>query len=489
MHYLPAITVITPLISALLIIILCGSREMLARIIVVVGSAVTFLSTLAMYPMIRDGAILGTGTNHFASPLSFFFQADYLSFFMGVIFTFCFLLIIINSLGYLSHSHAKARYLALIIFTEGAMLGVVMSASLIGFLIFFELMTVGAYLLVIHEEDEVAMFAGAKFLYMSLAAGLCIFFGLVVTYFLGGRLDFIPGGYLTVSPLARYAMLAFLLGFGVKAGMFPVHIWLPDAHPAAPAPVSAMLSGLSIKTGAYGLIRVIHDVYGIEVIKAMSLDRMLLVLAVITILIGSALALQEDQLKRRLAYSSVAQIGYILLGISLLTERAMLGTLLHIFSHALMKGTLFLCAGAIITQTGKKYISQMKGIGYEMPVVMLSFTIAAVTIVGIPPFNAFISKWHLALASLETSQAILVVVLMASSLLNALYYFPIISGAFMPSEEQYRQKIFSWDRVPVSMLWTTALMAALCVGFAFARPHWPVLVASRIAALYFNLSG
>jgi multicomponent Na+:H+ antiporter subunit D len=485
MHYLPTLTVVIPLVFALLIIILSRSKIIVSKIIVVAGAILTFISALAMYPVVGDGRLLGTGTSHLSPPLTFLFQTDSLSFFMGVIFSFCFMLIIIYSLGYLEHGHAKARYLALIIFTEGAMLGVVMSASLIGFLIFFELMTVGAYLLVIHEEDEVAMFAGAKFLYMSLAAGLCIFFGLVVTYFIAGRLDFVPGGYIVASPLAGYAMVAFLLGFGVKAGMFPVHIWLPDAHPAAPAPVSAMLSGLSIKTGAYGLIRVIHDVYGVDVIRSLSLDRALLILAVITILLGSSMALQEDHLKRRLAYSSVAQIGYILLGISLMTERAMFGTLLHIFSHSLMKGTLFLCAGAIITQTGKKYISDMKGIGYKMPVVMISFTLAAVTIVGIPPFNAFISKWQLALASLETGQAILVAVLMASSLLNALYYFPIITAAFMPSGGEYTTKSFVRDKVPVSMLWTTATMAILCVAFAFAQPHWPVLVASRIAASLF----
>ncbi|MBS4023858.1 MAG: monovalent cation/H+ antiporter subunit D family protein [Dethiobacter sp.] len=485
MHFLPTLAVVIPLVSAFFIIVFSRSNVIVSKIIAVAGAILTFLSALAMYPVVGDGSRLGIGTTHLSPPLSFFFQADALSFFMGVVFSFCFMLIIIYSLGYLEHGHAKARYLALIIFTEGAMLGIVMSASLIGFLIFFELMTVGAYLLVIHEEDEVAMFAGAKFLYMSLAAGLCIFFGMVITYFIGGRLDFVPGGYIMASPLARYALLAFLLGFGVKAGMFPVHIWLPDAHPAAPAPVSAMLSGLSIKTGAYGLIRVIHDVYGVDVVRSLSLDRTLLVLAVITILLGSAMALQEDHLKRRLAYSSVAQIGYILLGISLLTERAMFGVLLHIFSHALMKGTLFLCAGAIITQTGKKYISEMKGIGYEMPVVMMSFTLAAVTIVGIPPFNAFISKWQLALASLETGQAILVAVLMASSLLNALYYFPIISAVFMPSGAEYRKKSFIRDKVPVSMLWTTALMALLCIGFAFVQPHWPVLVASRIAASLF----
>jgi multicomponent Na+:H+ antiporter subunit D len=485
MPYLPAITVTVPLVFAILIMVFSRSRELYLKILMVSGAVIAFLSVLLMYPAVKDGGSVATGAHYLSRPLSFAFKMDTLSFFFGLVFAFCFLLIIVYSLGYVSHGHARARYYALILLTEGAMLGVVMSASLVGFLIFFELMTVGAYLLVIHEEDEVAMFAGAKFLFMSLAAGLAIFFGLVAVHYLAGRTDFVAGGYLSNSPLALYALFAFLLGFGVKAGMFPVHIWLPDAHPAAPAPVSAMLSGCSIKTGAYGLIRVFHDVYGTDLVRELTFDRILLALAVVTILLGSALALQQDHLKRRLAYSSVAQIGYILLGISLLTERAMLGALFHVFSHALMKGTLFLCAGAVIVQSGKKYISQMKGIGYQMPLTMFSFALAALTIVGIPPFNAFISKWHLALASLESGRAVLVAVLMASSLLNALYYFPVVISAFTPVEKETVAKRFIIDRIPASMLWTTVLMALFCVGFAFARPHWPAVVASRISALIF----
>jgi multicomponent Na+:H+ antiporter subunit D len=419
-----------------------------------------------------------------ASPLTFTIGADSLSIFMSLIFSFCFLVAIIYSWGYIAHSHAKGRYYILLLITEGAMLGVVLSMSLAGLFIFFELMAVSIYLLVIHEEDEIAMFAGAKFLFMTIGAGLAIFFGLAATYYLGGRLDFISGGYITASPLAGYALFAFLIGFGVKAGMVPLHIWLPDAHPAAPAPFSALLSGCSIKTGVYGLIRVIHEVYGVETVRALSFDRILLVLAVITILLGSAMALQQDQLKRRLAYSSVAQIGYVLLGISLLTERAMFGALFHIFSHAMMKSTLFLCAGAIITQTGKKYISQMSGIGYRMPVTMLSFSLASMTIVGLPPFIAFISKFNLALAAVESGRVILILVLLTSSILNALYYFPVVISAFFPRSLEGPRK-FILDRVSSAMLWPTVLMAFCCVIFAFLDPNWPIMLATRIAAALF----
>ncbi|MBS4023854.1 MAG: monovalent cation/H+ antiporter subunit D family protein [Dethiobacter sp.] len=484
MHYLPLISVVTPFIFALAIILFVRGKEIIFKALAAVSALLTFAITILMLLKRGELEYLGTQTGFLASPLTFTIGADSLSIFMSLIFSFCFLLAIIYSWSYISHSHAKARYYALLLITQGAMQGVVLSMSLAGLFIFFELMAISIYLLVIHEEDETAMFAGAKFLFMTIGAGLAIFFGMAVTYYLGGRLDFIPGGYITASPLARYGLLAFLAGFGVKSGMVPLHIWLPDAHPAAPAPFSALLSGCSIKTGVYGLIRVIHEVYGIETIRALSFDRVLLILAVITIRLGSAMALQQDQLKRRLAYSSVAQIGYVLLGVSLLTEQAMFGALFHIFSHAMMKSTLFLCAGSIITQTGKKYISQMAGIGYRMPVVMLSFSLASMTIVGLPPFIAFISKFNLAMAALETGRVILILVLLTSSMLNALYYFPVVINAFFPRHREGTGR-FTLDRVSSGMLWTTVLMASCCVIFAFLEPNWPIMLATRIAAALF----
>jgi multicomponent Na+:H+ antiporter subunit D len=485
MEYLPLISVVIPFLFALLLIVYGRGREATDNNLAVTGAVTTFTVVSLMSGLMLSGGMLGTARPYLAFPLTFSFAADSLSVFFALLFAFCFMMAVIYSPGYLHHSHARNRYLALMLVFEGSMLGVVLTGSLLGLLIFFEIMTLAAYLLVIHEENETAMFAGAKFLYMSLAAGLAIFFGLVITYYLAGRMDFVPGGYIPSSPLVPVALFAFLLGFGVKAGMFPVHIWLPDAHPAAPAPVSALLSGCSIKTGIYGLIRVMHDVYGLEMVKFYAFDRVLLVLAVITILLGSAMALQQDQLKRRLAYSSVAQIGYVLLGLSLLSERALFGALFHVFSHALMKGCLFLCAGAIIVQTGEKYISKMTGIGYKMPVTMVSFALASLTMVGIPPFNAFISKWNLAVASLETGRALLVGVLIVSSLLNALYYFPIVINAFFVDEKEAGTRKLFRDKVPGVMLWTTALMAILCIGFAFIRPNWPVVVMRSIAAMIF----
>ncbi|MCR3921349.1 MAG: monovalent cation/H+ antiporter subunit D family protein [Firmicutes bacterium] len=486
-NQLPIISVLAPLLFAVILVCFYRGHDTFKKIITLVGSGISLLASLAMIPALVSGQTLGTDASFMSTPFAVVFQGDPLSIFFAVIFSFSFFLAIIYSFGYLAHSHAHLRYYSLMLVTQGAIVGVVMTASLFGLFLFFELMAITSYFLVIHEEDEKAMYAGSKYLFMTVVAGLGVFLGLVITYHLGGRLDFVSGGYISASPLASLALFAFLVGFGTKAGMFPVHIWLPEAHPAAPAPFSALLSGSLLKTGAYGFIRLMYFIYTPQAVRAANFDTVLLVLAVITILLGSALALRQDQLKRRLAYSSVAQIGYVLLGIALYSHYALMGALIHIFSHALMKGALFLCAGAIITQTGKKNVSEMKGIGHQMPITMLAFTLASLTMVGIPPFNAYYSKWYLAVASLEAGQGYLVAVLILSSLLNALYYFPVVVNAFFPERGKIGAGKISWvrDELPQGMVYSTAFLAILCVAFAFIQPHWPIVLAAKISTALF----
>lgn len=480
MDNLPALIVLVPFAFALLLAFCGRCREESRQAVAVLGAGLPLALSLVMLTF-ADSAPFADGRTYLPFPLTFSFRADNLSIFLAVLFSFCYLLVTIYSFGYLAHSQTRRRYFSLLLVTEGALLGVLMSASLTGLFFFFEVLAVLSYLLVIHEENSKAMLAGAKYLYMSLAAGLAIFYGLSITYHLAGRVDFAAGGYVSASPLAASALIAFLLGFAIKAGLFPVHLWLPEAHPAAPAPFSALLSGCLIKIGVYGLIRVIFDVYGVAVFRGYALDQLLMLLAILTIVLGSALALQQDELKRRLAYSSVAQIGYCMLGIALLSERGLFAAVFHIFAHALMKGALFLCAGAIITQTGKKYISELAGVGRQMPLVMGAFALAAACMVGIPPFNAFISKWHLGFALLEGPQPLLAGVLVISSVLNALYYFPIVINAFFTGPGPPGVEHDSGKGLPAGMLWTTALLALLCLGLAY----WPAVLAGRIAAAAF----
>ena len=430
---LPAIIIFVPILSGLALFLLPEKLYPYKEYICIGGSGLFFLLVLSMYPAIKDGKILLGIFQYFAFPLSITFKVDQVTFFLGVFFSFVWFMAACFSPGYMDHEHKKERYYAFYLMAMGGCMGTIFAGDLLGLFVFFEFMALTTYVLIAHEETPETMFAGAKYLYMTIGGGLAVFFGLLTMYYLTGSVVFTrPGLISEPSGLAAAAFIGFMIGFGLKAGMFPVHVWLPDAHPAAPSPVSAVLSGVMLKTGIYGMIRVVHNVYSPQFIENMNWDTIMLVLAGITILLGSAMALLQDNLKRRLAYSSIAQIGYIILGIFLLNQSGLAGGLYHLFTHAFMKGLLFLAAGAIVVQTGLKRISQMKGIGLKMPLTMIFFTIASVTMVGIPPFNGFISKWELSIASLQAGQPLFVAILIVSSLLNAAYYFPIVITAFFP---------------------------------------------------------
>lgn len=432
---LPAIIIFVPIISGLLLFFFANWLDPYKEQICIGVTGLFFILVLTMYPSIKSGKILLGIFQYFSFPLSISFKVDQLTIFLGIFFAFAWFMAAVFSPGYMAHEHKKERYYAFFLLAEGGCMGTIFAGDLLGLFVFFEFMALTTYVLIAHEENAVTMFAAAKYLYMTVFGGLSVFVGLLMVYFLTGSVSFNRPGLLTEpSTLATVAFFTLMIGFGLKAGMFPVHVWLPDAHPAAPSPVSAALSGIMLKTGLYGMIRVIYNIYSPEFIQHANWDTVMLILAGITILLGSAMALLQDDLKRRLAYSSIAQIGYILLGIFLLSQQGLIGGLYHLFTHLFMKSLLFLCAGAIIVQTGIRNISQMKGIGLKMPLTMFFFTIASLTMVGIPPFNGFISKWQLSLASLEVGQPIFVAILIASSLLNAAYYFPIVITAFFPGQ-------------------------------------------------------
>lgn len=397
--------------------------------------AAVFFALLSLFPAITKGIIIHFSVFEVLPGLEVSLRLDVLSYSLALLSAFVWFLVTVYSLDYMAREHAKSRYYPVLIFTLGSCQGIFMAGDFFTLFIFFELMSLISYILVIHEETPDALRAGYKYLIMTIIGGLALFFGVIITFEIAGSvsLDVMPliNEY---SPMAFFAFIAFLIGFGMKAGVFPLHVWLPDAHPVAPSPASALLSGIMLKTGAYGLLRVIFHVFGVDAVKEAGWDNIMGVLAIITILLGSAVALTQEDIKRRLAYSSIGQMGYIVLGMAILNEKALVGDVFHIFSHAFMKSALFLAAGAVIWKTGKRKISEMEGIGRQMPVTMGCFSIAALAMIGIPPLNGFLSKWTLGLGALEEGYPWYVVVLLVSSLLNALYYLPIIIPAFFGGE-------------------------------------------------------
>ncbi|SQB91931.1 proton-conducting transporter membrane subunit [Clostridium tetanomorphum] len=289
--------------------------------------------------------------------------------------------------------------------------------------------------LVIHSGTKAALDSGKKYLIYSFGGATLVLFGMIVLFSLTNKLTFIPGGLLRNMDnnnmmLISISYLTMFVGFGVKAALVPFHSWLPQAM-VAPTPVSSLLHAVAVvKSGVFALTRTTYYIFGAEMVRRTNTTKYLTVFIVISILMGSFLAIHQENLKKRLAYSTISQLGYILLGIILLNKNSFVGGMLHLINHAVIKITLFFCAGAIMYTTGKTEIGQIKGIGREMPITMWCFTISSISLIGIPPTNGFVSKWYLALGGLSAGKIAFPAILLLSALLTAIYLLPVVTAAF-----------------------------------------------------------
>ncbi|MBN1226852.1 MAG: monovalent cation/H+ antiporter subunit D family protein, partial [Deltaproteobacteria bacterium] len=366
--YLPLIVVMFPLIATIFRPFVQRHRYYHFTAIV---SGVTLAIMLYMYPPIISGKILNL-TLDTGLGFNFVFRADLLGFLVGIISVILWTLSSIYSIEYMNHSHAHARFNIFSLLSLSGMLGVVFTGNLFTLYIFFELLSVASSILVFHEETPDSMKAGFKYLFLGITGGLVLLFSIIMTYAITGTGDLtLIGIGLQGSKWLPYIFWGFIIGFGVKAGIFPLHIWLPSAHPVAPSGASALLSGVMIKAGAYGIFKTIYNIIGYQDMSTnhMWLVFSLLLISLITIFLGSACAITQKEIKKMLAYSSISQIGYVIMGFCLLAPLGIVGGLLHIFAHALMKGTLFMCAGAFIYKTGLRELEDLKGIGRRMPLV------------------------------------------------------------------------------------------------------------------------
>lgn len=377
--------------------------------------------------------------------MSVYFQIDGLSILFSVLVSFIWLLVGIYSFQYMKHVHKNKRFFGFYLITLGIITGILFAGNIITMYIFYELMTLSSFPLVIHEQTKEAVAAGFKYLFYSLAGAFMGLFGIFFLFFYNQGAVFTPGGSLNTAaisgnePILLIAVFVMILGFGTKAGLFPLHGWLPTAHPIAPAPASACLSGIITKMGAFCIIRLVFYVIGADFLRGSWVQYAWIILALITVFMGSMLAYQEKVLKKRLAYSSVSQVSYILFGLSLLNPLGFCGALLHVVFHALIKNALFLSAGAIIFQTGKKRVDQLTGIGKVMPITIWGYTIVSLGLIGIPPLSGFISKWYLASGAMESQVGVFSylgpAVLLVSALLTAGYLLPVTVNGFFPGED------------------------------------------------------
>lgn len=363
-------------------------------------------------------------------------RVDAMGMFFALVASILWFFTSLYSIGYMRSlgEHAQTRYFASFAVAISATLGVAFSANLLTLYLFYEMLSLSTYPLVTHEQNAEARHSGRK--YLTYILGTSIGFALpamLMVYALAGTLDFKVGGILTgagASPqLLGLMLVLFLFGFA-KAGIMPFHGWLPAAM-VAPTPVSSFLHGVAVvKVGVFSILRVIFHIFGSDLLLDVNLGTVVVTLASITILVASLVALTQDNLKRRLAYSTIGQLSYMVLGAGMLSAAGMTGGLLHIAMHAFGKITLFFCAGAIYVAAGKKYISQMDGLGRRMPVTYLAFMLGSLSIIGMPPLGGFISKWNLVIGAVSSDQLLLLGVLLVSSLLNAAYFLPIVYRGF-----------------------------------------------------------
>ncbi|ACA60647.1 proton-conducting transporter transmembrane domain-containing protein [Candidatus Desulforudis audaxviator] len=431
----PLVAVLVSLAAAGLILF-CDRRPDLRETVTMAAAVVKFVVVLSMLPAVLGGAVVETAPLHIAKGIALHFRVDAFGLLFALLASGLWIVTSVYSIGYmrsLKYGH-ETGYFASFAVCLSAAVGIAMSGNLLTFFIFYEILTIATYPLVIHRRNAEAVSGGREYMVYLLLAGQVLLIAVAWAHYLVPGAAFTPGGFLAASGASVGALqvlfVLFMVGVGVKAAVLPLHGWLPTAM-VAPTPVSALLHAVAVvKAGAFAVVRVTGFVFGPELMGELGVGVILAWFAAATIIFASLRALSEDHLKRRLAYSTVSQLSYVVLGAALATPAAILGAMFHIVAHAFMKITLFFCAGAIYATTHKEYIRELDGLGRRMPYTMGAFAAAALAITGMPLLVGFISKWNLGVGSIQAGQPVFIAVLIGSALLNAAYFFPIVYRAY-----------------------------------------------------------
>jgi len=467
--FVPLAAVLAPLV-AIVPIVASSKWPDVRETWTLLAAFASFLLVASLVPQVDAATSVGSGAFEIVAGVALELRVDQAGLYFGLIASGLWVATSFYSIGYVrAHREGhQTRYFASFAACIGSTLGVAFAGNLVTFLVFYEMLSLATYPLVIHKESREAIRSGRKYLTYALTAGVLLLAAVLWTGRAAGTYNFEAGGILGVQALdassMRLLFLLFIAGVGVKAGLMPLHGWLPSAM-VAPTPVSALLHAVAVvKSGVFGVIRVAGFVFGPETMEAHGLDSLLVLVAGATILLASFIALRADNLKRRLAYSTVGHLSYIVLGVALLNADGFAGGMLHMVNHATMKITLFFCAGAIIVHLHKERVSQLDGIGRAMPWTMGAFAVGALGLAGVPPVNGFLSKWLLCEGSGRWTMAIL----LTSGLLNAAYFFPIVHRAFFrPPGEGLDGK----GEAPLLMVVPICIVAALSLLLFF----WPDL--------------
>ncbi len=431
----PAYVVAIPVVVALAVVA-SGRRPNVRDAWAVAGAAVLLVAVFSMLGAVADGEA-PTATLLEVSPgISIVLSGDAAGMIFALLASMLWLVTSVYNIGYLRglDEAAQTRFTTAFSLSIAATMGVALAGNLLTFVLFYELLTLVTYPLVVHRETDEARRAGRKYLAYTLSGGLVLIGATAWVQVLGIDATFTAGGFLGSAGLGdatRWGLFALLAaGVGVKAAVMPLHGWLPSAM-VAPTPVSALLHAVAVvKAGVFGMVRVVAFVFGPALLADMGAWAVLAVASSVTMVAAAVLALRHDNIKRRLAYSTISHLSYIVLGAAVLGPIALTGALLHIVGHGLTKITLFLCAGAIHVRTHKENVSELDGIGWQMPLTVGAFAIASLSMAGIPPFVLFVSKSYLAWGAADAGLQVFMVLYLLSGVLSAAYLFPVAVRAF-----------------------------------------------------------
>lgn len=380
---------------------------------------------------------------NFTGNLSIGFKVDGMSMVFAGIVSFLWPFATLYAFEYMTKEEHEKIFFTFYSMTYGVTLGISLASNLLTMYFFYELLTLVTVPLVMHTLTREAILASRKYLYYSLGGAAFAFIGLIFVIIYGSTTDFVLGGVLDLTKIGDRTNVLLLIyviafmGFGVKAAVCPFNSWLPDAG-VAPTPVTALLHAVAVvKSGAFAIIRLTYYSFGTEFLKGTWAQTSVMLVVMFTILYGCSRAVKETHLKRRLAYSTISNLSYILFGVTIMTPLGMVGALTHLVFHAMMKIASFFCAGAIMHQTDKHYVHELDGMGYKMPCVFGIFTVSSLALMGVPGFAGFVSKWNLAKAAMESGNSIAyggIICLLISALLTAIYMFTIVVRAFFPEK-------------------------------------------------------
>ncbi|RDH86012.1 MAG: cation:proton antiporter [endosymbiont of Galathealinum brachiosum] len=433
------LSIIMPILATLGIVA-TGRNPNLREAVTITTSLVLFYFVINLYQGLKRGESISVQWWELLPGLQVSFNIEPLGMLFALIASFLWLITTVYAIGYMrSHNEQnQTRFYSCFAIAIGSVMGIAFAENLFTLFIFYEILTLSTYPLVTHSGTEEAKKGGRIYLGILLGTSIVFFLlAIVSTWFVAGTLDFTPGGVFDSNvnkTVAGAILVLFIFGIG-KAAIMPFHRWLPAAM-VAPTPVSALLHAVAVvKAGVFTILKVCVLIFGIDLLPELPSTQFLLYLAGASVLLASLVAMRQDNLKARLAYSTVSQLGYVTIGALLATSSGVIGSAMHIGMHAFGKITLFFCAGAILVAAHKSKISEMRGLGRQMPITMAAFFIATLSIIGVPPAGGTWSKWFLLMGTMEAQQWFLMTVLMVSSLLNIAYLLPIPFRAFFPGSE------------------------------------------------------